>query len=211
VTGQVGEYTGSGSASSASSSSSSASSTSSTSTTSGFVVLTDVDLLDVKVGFTETDAAKVEVGQDATITIDAIGGDTLEGTVVSLDRNQTVVNNVVTYYAKIVFDAEPRSAKPGMTASVSVVLDKREDVVTLPTAAVSTQGTTATVTVRSEDGTESQRTIEIGLRGDNAVEITVGLAAGETVVTRTTTGGGAASFAPPGGGAIGGGIGPGGP
>lgn len=215
VSGQVGEYTGSGgsASSSSSSSSSSASSTSSTSSTSGFVVLTNLDHLDVKVGFTETDAVKVRVGQDATIAIDAIGGDTLEGTVVSLDVNQTVVNNVVTYYAKVAFGDEPESVKPGMTASVSVVLDKREDVVTLPTAAVSTQGTTAAVTVRSQDGTESQRTIGIGLRGDNAVEITSGLEAGEAVVTRTTTaGGGGNNFGPPGGGGgIGGGIGGGGP
>lgn len=210
VSGQVGEYAGGGGGSSSSSatSSSSGSSSSTSSSTSGFVVLTNLDLLDVRVGFTETDAAKVKVGQDATVTIDAIGGDILEGTVVSLDVNQTVVNNVVTYYAQVAFDEPPESVKPGMTASVSVVLDKREDVVTLPTAAVSSTGTTAVVTVRGKEGTESQRTIGVGLRGDNAIEITSGLGAGETVVTRTTTpGGGGTNFRPPGGGGFGGGIG----
>ena len=39
---------------------------------SGFIQLTDVSLLDVKVGFTETDAPKVHVGQVASITLDAL-------------------------------------------------------------------------------------------------------------------------------------------
>ena len=137
---------------SSSSSSASSSTSSSSSSTSGFVVLTDVASLDVKVGFTETDAPKVHVGQAATITLDALTGKTFTGKILSLDTNQTVVSNVVTYYAKVGFDAASPSIKPGMTASVAVVLDKRDDVVTLPTSAVPTSGTSATVTVRGSDG-----------------------------------------------------------
>ena len=56
-----------------------------------------------------------------------------------------------------------------MTASVNVVLDKVDDAITLPTSAVSTTGTSETVTVKAKDGTESSKVITIGLRGDNAV------------------------------------------
>ncbi|HEX4818796.1 MAG TPA: HlyD family efflux transporter periplasmic adaptor subunit [Acidimicrobiales bacterium] len=220
VSGQVGSPA-SGSSSSSSSSGSSGSgssgsgassgSSSSASSTSGFVVLTDVNLLDVKVGFAEADAAKVRVGQAATVTFDALPGQTVNGTVLSIDVNQTLVSNVVTYYAHIGLTSPPADIKPGMTASVSVVLDKRENVVTLPTSAVSTRGNTATVTVRDNAGKDSTRTIAVGLRGDNAVEIVSGLQAGETVVTKVTsaTGTGTSNFGGRGGG--GGGVVVGGP
>ncbi len=217
VTGTVGQYSSSGggatSSSSSSSSSASASTSSSSSSTSGFVVLTDVSSLDVKVGFTETDAPKVHVGQDATITLDALTGKTFTGKILSLDTNQTVVSNVVTYYAKVGFDAASPSIKPGMTASVAVVLDKRDDVVTLPTSAVPTSGTSATVTVRGSDGKDVSRSITIGLRGDSAVEITAGLSAGDKVVetssaaSATSSGFPGGGSGPPGGGGLGGRIG----
>jgi multidrug efflux pump subunit AcrA (membrane-fusion protein) len=197
ISGLVGDYASGGSASGSSSSSDG---------TSGFVVLTDVDVVDVKVGFSEADAAKVRVGQRATISIDATGGSTVDGTVVSLDVNRTLVDNVVTYYAKVRLDGAAAGVKPGMTASVSVVLDKRDDVVTLPTSAVPSQGTSTTVTVRDASGHDTPRTIAIGLRGDNAVEITSGLSAGDNVVTTTSSAAPSGGFAPPGGG-LGGGLG----
>jgi macrolide-specific efflux system membrane fusion protein len=115
---------------------------------------------------------------------------------------------VVTYYAKISLDERPADVKPGMTASVAVVLDKRENVVYVPTSAVPSQGSTATLTVR-EGSTDSQRSVAIGLRGDEGVEITSGLKAGDKVVITsaasspaTATRGGPPAGGLPGGGGI---------
>jgi macrolide-specific efflux system membrane fusion protein len=170
-------------------------------------------LLDVKVGFTETDAPKVHAGQVATITLDAVPNKTFVGHVLELDTNSTLVSNVVTYYAKVGFNTAPAGVKPGMTASVNVVLDKRDDAITLPTSAVSTTGTTQTLTVKAKNGTESSRSVTIGLRGDSAVEITSGISAGEQVVitsSASTSGSGAFPSARLGGGGLGGGLGGGG-
>jgi len=214
VSGTVGQYSSSGSnaASSSSASSSSSSSSSSSTASSGFIQLTSVSSLDVKVGFTETDAPKVHVGEAATITLDALTGQTFTGRILSLDTNQTVVSNVVTYYAKVSFDTPSASVKPGMTASVDVVLDKRDNAVTLPTSAVPTSGTTATVTVRGTDGKDTTRSITIGLRGDSAVEITGGLSEGDRVVVTSSAASATSNGFPgggrgPGGGGLGGGIG----
>ena len=65
-----------------------------------------MNLLDVKVGFTETDAPNVHVGQAATITLDALPNQTFTGHVIELDTNSTLVSNVVTYYAEVAFDTE---------------------------------------------------------------------------------------------------------
>lgn len=221
ISGIVGQQSGSGGAASTSSSGTGASgasgasastSSSSSSSGSGFIQLTDVASLDVKVGFTETDAGKVDVGQPATITLDAVPGKTYQGHVLTLDTNQTLVNNVVTYYAKISLEGSSGEVKPGMTASVSIVLDKRDNAVTLPTSAVPTSGTTATVTVRGTNGKDASRAITMGLRGDNAVEITNGLKVGDQVVVRSSTGGSTGGFqVPGGGGGLGGGGIPGAP
>jgi multidrug efflux pump subunit AcrA (membrane-fusion protein) len=208
VSGRVGQDASGGSSAAASSSSSSSSTSSTSSTSSGFVQLTNTSSLDVKVGFTETDAPKIKVGEAATITLDALTGQTFTGRILSLDTNQTVVSNVVTYYAKVSVDDASASIKPGMTASVDVVLDKRDNAVTLPTSAVPTSGTTATVTVRGTDGKDTTRSITIGLRGDSAVEINSGLTVGDKVVVTSR----AASATPTGfpgggGGPAGGGLG----
>ncbi len=206
VSGTVGQYaSGGGGSSSASSSSSSSSSSTSSSSTSGFVELTNVASLDVKVGFTETDAPKIHIGQAATITLDALTGQTFTGRILALDTNQTLVSNVVTYYAKVAFDTTSASIKPGMTASVAVVLDKRDNAVTLPTSAVPTSGTSTTVTVRGTDGKDTSRSITIGLRGDNAVEVADGLNVGDRVVVRSSTAAATSSGFPGGGRGLGGG------
>ena len=209
INGLVGQQSSGGSSSSASAASASRSSSSSSSS-SGFIELTNVNVLDVTVGFTETDAPKVHNGQSATITLDALPNQTFTGHVIQLDTDSTLVSNVVTYNAKVSFDTAPAGVKPGMTASVNVVLDKRDDAITLPTSAVSTTGTTETVTVKPKSGSETTRTITIGLRGDNAVEITNGLAVGdEVVITTAASTGGAGGFGGAGGlggGGLGGGA-----
>ena len=86
-----------------------------------------MNLLDVKVGFTETDAPNVHVGQAATITLDALPNQTFTGHVIELDANSTLVSNVVTYYARVAFDTPSAGVKPGMTASVNVVLQKVDE------------------------------------------------------------------------------------
>ena len=72
-----------------------------------------MNLLDVKVGFTETDAPKVHVGQAATITLDALPNQTFTGHVLELDTDSTLVSNVVTYYAKVGFDDRARGREAG--------------------------------------------------------------------------------------------------
>ena len=104
-----------------------------------------------------------------------------------------------------------------MTASVNVVLDKRDDAITLPTSAVSTTGTTETVTVKAKDGTETLagrsrsgcaattrwRSRAVSSVGDQVVITTAASTGGE----RRVPGGGGG---PAGGGLGGGGLGGGG-
>ena len=174
----------------------SSTSTSTTTTATGggaaspFITLTDPSAFEVKVGFSETDAAKVKAGQTATITVDAADA-RLTGTVRQIDSVSTLVSNVVTYYAYVNITSVPSTAtvQAGMTASVAVATERVENVLYLPTAAVSSRGNTATVEVAPDKNdlkTTVTREIALGLRGDTAIQVLTGLEEGEVVVTTRT-------------------------
>ena len=211
---------GSASGSGSSSSSGSSSASSATSSTTGLFSIDDLSALQVKVGFSESDAANVKDGQAATVTFAALNGVTATGTVSQIDLTATTVSNVVTYYAYVSLDpsATLSAVKPGMTATVQVVVNHADGVVFLPTSAITARGNTATVNV--EVGGDPKKTtptqITLGLRGDSSIEVSSGLKAGDKVVivrqAATATGGaatGAAGLGGAGGGGGGGGFVPG--
>ncbi len=217
---------GNGAASSGSSSGSGSgagSGSSSSGSSNAFATLLDLDHMVVKVGFAEADAGKIAVGQPVTISIDSLPGQALTGTVSEIDTISTVVSNVVTYNSIIAFDSVPASVKPGMTANVSVVTASKDNVIEVPSAAVSATGGQSTVTVQV-NGKDQVTPVQTGLKGDGTTEIISGLNEGDQVVmsvgvvssnssssnrngatqTRTGTFGGGGGF---GGGGFGGGGG----
>jgi len=151
-----------------------------------FISLADLSAFEVKVGFGEADAAKVKAGQAASITLDALNGARLGATVRSVDSVSTLVSNVVTYYAYLtITQTNGVAVQPGMTASASVTVESRTNVLYLPTSSVTSRGATSTVNLQTGDDpkqTES-REVTIGLRGDTALEVTAGLDEGDVVVT----------------------------
>lgn len=161
-------------------------STGSGASSNAFVTITDLSAYEVKVGFGEADAAKVKAGQTATISLDALSGARLTATVRSVDTVSTLVSNVVTYYAYLtITQTNGVAVQPGMTATASVVVDSRANVLFLPTSSVTSRGATSTVNL--EIGGDPKKTetrdVTIGLRGDTALEVTGGLNEGDVVVT----------------------------
>jgi RND family efflux transporter MFP subunit len=72
--------------------------------------------------------------------------------------------------------------KPGMFGAVSIILAQRPGVLRIPESAVSLHARTASVVVMDPEGKAELRPVVTGRRGDNSVEITSGLKAGEKVV-----------------------------
>jgi multidrug efflux pump subunit AcrA (membrane-fusion protein) len=207
IANDVGETVSGGGGVSTSSSSSSASSSSSGSSSSNFVTLTDLDTMQVVAGFSEADAAKVQVGQPATVTFDALPGEEVAADVVAVDTESTVTSNVVTYDVTVLLHQSVDGLKSGMTASVEVVVDKADGVLEVPSAAVSSRGGSSTVTVLDADGERSTKAVSVGVEGDDATEITSGLQEGDEVVTSggtsaVSTGTGTGGGFPGGGGGV---------
>jgi multidrug efflux pump subunit AcrA (membrane-fusion protein) len=157
----------------------------------------------------EVDAAKVAVGQKATLTFDALSNVSLAGQVVELDPVGTVSQGVVNYNVDIGFTqpADTSSTdlvKPGMSVTANIVTQVDQDVVTLPNSAVKTSGTTSYVlepatSLSSADMTTSASggivlsatpkmvPVTLGLANDTVTEITSGVNVGDQVITQTIT------------------------
>lgn len=147
---------------------------------------------DIEVLLPEADVAKVSVGQKATMTFDAFGdGLTFSGVVVSIEPDQTVVQDAVYYKARIqVMDTQGKDIKPGMTANVTIQTAEADNVLVIPNRAVKTDSSTGktTIQVQKTDKTLETRDIEIGLKGDEGlVEVKSGLKEGETVIVSVLT------------------------
>lgn len=154
-----------------------------------FVSLADLSAYEVKVGFSESDSSKVKVGQAATVSLDALNNAKLSATVRSVDSISTLVSNVVTYYGYLtITQTNGVAVQPGMTASVAVTVDSKQNVLYLPTSAITSRGTTGTVNVQigNDPNKTEERSVNIGLRGDTTLEITSGLNEGDVVVTVRT-------------------------
>jgi HlyD family secretion protein len=129
----------------------------------------------------ETDIAKLAVGNKADVTLDAYGSNAIfPATVVKLDPAATTENGVTGYKVTFQFDQADDRIKPGLTANVSVVTQER-DAVAVPERSVIEKNGGDSVLVKTANGLET-RTVDVGIRGaDGWWEITSGLQAGDQV------------------------------
>ncbi len=84
----------------------------------------------------EADIGGVKEGQAVDFTVDAYPNRTFHGVVIQVRNAPTTVNNVVTYDTVIGVTNSDYSLKPGMTASVSIVVAEHNDVLEIPNAAL---------------------------------------------------------------------------
>ena len=72
--------------------------------------------------------------------------------------------------------------REGLTVTVSILVDERDDVLLVPNGAITTQGGQTYVQVMSPDGTTEKRLITTGISDWQYTEVTDGLSEGEKVV-----------------------------
>lgn len=143
------------------------------------------DVYEVEASVPETDVAKLRTGMKSTMTLDAYGDDVVfEGEVSSIDAAQTVLQDVVYYKTRFVFAAGATPVKAGMTASVDVTTVERAEVLSVPQRAIRDDAATGNKYVRLlENGIETKREVETGVRGDGGlIEIVSGLTGGENII-----------------------------
>jgi RND family efflux transporter MFP subunit len=170
---------------------------------SGAAITIESGSLVVSTSVVESDVASISVGQAATVTISALD-EVVEGTVASIapSAEEASTSGVVSFAVTVELSEVPAALRPGMTAEVTIVVASAQDVLTVPSRALSGSGDSYTVRVVAADGTVEVRAVTVGLVTDSLAEIQSGLSAGDAVVTGSSStdalGGGGGAF--PGGG-----------
>lgn len=101
-----------------------------------FLLAQDLSQMEVDAAVDEADVGEVREGQAATFTIDAVPGKVFRGIVSQIRNNPVTVQNVVTYTTVIRISNPSEIMKPGMTAYVSIVTRRKENVLKVPNAAL---------------------------------------------------------------------------
>ena len=101
-----------------------------------FVIAQDLTQMQVNANVSESDIGGVTEGKPASFRVDAYPKQFFEGTVTQVRNAPISIQNVVTYDVVITVDNRDLKLKPGMTANVTIVTDKKENPLRVPNGAL---------------------------------------------------------------------------
>lgn len=140
------------------------------------------------ISLNEVDVAKIKTGQKVVLTIDAIEGIDVQGTVAEVDLVGSVSQGVVSYNVKINLDTQDERIRSGMSISATIKTDAKDGVLLVPNSAIRNGG------VMTRTG---MKKVEVGISNETSTEIVSGLVEGDEIVVRTTGTTGAATTRTP--------------
>jgi HlyD family secretion protein len=176
------------------------------------LVVADLNEMEAQVNVDENDIVGVQIGQTASIRVDALFGESLEGTVYEIANTanmdaQNGQNQKTEFEVKIAIGGEIARLRPGMTASADISTETKTDVVGVPIQSVAVRtidqlmlegeefadaekrytadadGFVEIIFAVESDGTVSAQQVETGIQSDDMIEITSGINADAEVVT----------------------------
>lgn len=129
----------------------------------------------------ERDYEKIRKGQEASIEVDSVSGQTFPGNVVA----RAPVIDPETRTARVIIDIENRDEllKPGMHARVTIVASHRDDAQVIPISALQERNGRQFVFVSDGDRIARRRVVTTGIRDGELVEILNGIEPDASVIT----------------------------
>lgn len=101
-----------------------------------FTIANDLTKMQVQASVDEADIGKVKIDQTVTFTVDAYPEQTFRGKVRQVRLSPKVEQNVVNYTVIIDVPNDDMKLMPGMTATVTILVTKKESVLKVPTLAL---------------------------------------------------------------------------
>ncbi|MBU4284829.1 efflux RND transporter periplasmic adaptor subunit [Patescibacteria group bacterium] len=147
------------------------------------VSLTNPEGLQIEIDIPETDISKVSMDDPVLIILDALPEESFLGQIIEIDSSKTIIDSVVYYKVKILFEGDEQKIKSGMSGEATIQAEKRDNVLNVPQRAVVSKNSKKFVRVL--DGEEIVETeVTTGLRGNKGeIEILSGLSEGEKIIT----------------------------
>jgi HlyD family secretion protein len=155
-----------------------------------FTIAEDPRKMEVHTSVAESDVGRVLPGQHVEFTVDAFVSKTFEGTVKEVRYSPVVVQNVVTYDAVVSVENPQLELRPGMTADVTFLVESRDDVLLVPSAALRFRPPEAKVDPKGkrviwklENGAPAPVRVDVGLSDGEKTEVSGELQEGDTIIT----------------------------
>ncbi len=145
-----------------------------------FVTIIDLNRLQVDAYVDETDIGKVQVGQEATFSVDAFPDKEFGGKVTAIYPKALIQQNVVTYDVVIAIENREGLLRPDMTTNTTITVAKRDKVLAIPNQAVRREEGDRVVFVQEGDRLV-RRPVKTGWKDKSYTEILSGLKEGERV------------------------------
>ncbi len=101
-----------------------------------FIIAEDLTKMQVQANIDEADIGKVHVGQEVRFTVDAYADQQFIGTVSQIRLQPNIIQNVVNYTVIINVPNPDLKLMPGMTTTITILVDHREGVLKLPNMAL---------------------------------------------------------------------------
>lgn len=147
-----------------------------------FLTIIDLNRLEVRAYVDETDISKVTPGQRAEFTVDTYPGLAFEGIVRAIYPKADLIDNVVNYIVIIdIGDRKGKTLRPEMTTTVNVLNETLENVLAVPSKAITHKNGDDYAYVL-KDGKPEERKVTVGVKNKSFTQIVSGLAQNEEVI-----------------------------
>lgn len=150
------------------------------------IILQNVSDIHLETNINEANIADLKLGMPIDITFDAFGPDkTYTGAITKIDPSSSLISGVVNYKVTASIN-NTENLRPGMTANMTINVDSRDSVLSVPTRAILTDNS-GNKTIRLITNTKKKKWKEVPIKtdllGDSGnTEITKGLKTGDEIV-----------------------------
>jgi macrolide-specific efflux system membrane fusion protein len=128
----------------------------------------------------------VRVGQAAVVSLDAYPETKVKATVDHIAYESKIVNNVTIYEVDILPERVPPIFRSGMSATIDIIEQRKENVLLIPLAAVKHDGEGSFVLISPVSGDKPvTRKVQLGISDEKNVEVTSGLGIEDKIIITT--------------------------
>ncbi len=146
----------------------------------GLINIPDLSEMIVKTTVSEVDASKVDTTQEVIITLDAFPDKIYNGIITkksTLARRKESGSKINVFDIDVAISDNDGELKPGMSASAKIIIDRRNDVISVPFEAVFERDGETVVYLKNK----KKQVITVGTKNSMSIEVLDGLSGGEEI------------------------------
>ena len=136
----------------------------------------------------ETDIGSVRVGDPVALTFNAYPGKTYTGKVTAMPLLATTSSNVTTYPVNVTVTGQAQELLPGMTANLTIITARAQNVTVVLTTAVQTTSFGSYVVGLNSHNQTVRMPVQTGISDLNNTEILSGLTTGQRIIMPKVSG-----------------------